>query len=205
MTPLDPRARLVIDLARLERRPGSMIHITQSVPAPAGFGLAMASVPIGSPIDLDLRLESVMEGVLVSGTADVEVSAECSRCLDPIDWNEDVELRELFLYPATDARGRPVVESGEADEEALPRVQDNMIDLEPVLRDAIVLGLPLAPVCDEDCRGLCPTCGERLDDGHGHEMVDPRWAALGDLVIEESTTGNDMSGTDPSTQQRGRD
>lgn len=204
MTPLDPRAPLVIDLARLERRPGSMIEVATSVPAPAGFGVALASVPVGSPIDLDLRLESVMEGVLVSGTADVEVHAECSRCLDPIEWSEDVDVRELFVYPATDARGRPVKEE-EGEEEPLPRVQDNMIDLEPVLRDAVVLGLPLTPVCDEECRGLCPTCGERLDDEHRHEIVDPRWAALGDLMIEEAPTGTDMPGTDTSTQERRRD
>lgn len=192
VTALDPRAPLVLDLKRLERRPGSMITVEDTVPAPVGLGLAMASVPEGSPIELDLRVESVMEGVLVSGTADVEVRAECSRCLDPVEWNEEVDLRELFAYPATDARGRPV--GDEVDEDPLPVVQDDMIDLEPILRDAIVLALPLAPVCDQECRGICPTCGDRLDDDHRHESVDPRWAALGGLVIEDTSGTNERGG-----------
>lgn len=193
VTALDPRAPLVLDLKRLERRPGSMVTVVESVPAPAGLGLAMASVPEGSPIDLDLRLESVMEGVLVSGLADVEVHAECSRCLDPVDWNEEIELRELFVYPTTDARGRPV-DVDESEEDPLPQVRDDMIDLEPVVRDAVVLSLPLTPVCDEGCRGLCPTCGERLEDDHQHETADPRWAALGDLVLEDTTRTNERGG-----------
>ena len=192
MTALDPRAPLVLDLKRLERRPGSMITIEKSVPAPAGLGLALASVPEGSPIGLDLRVESVMEGVLVSGSADVEVHAECSRCLDPVDWSEEVDLRELFVYPPTDSRGRTV--EAEPDEDALPQVRDEMIDLEPILRDAVVLGLPLAPVCDQECPGLCATCGERLDDDHRHETVDPRWAALGDLVVEDTTKRDERGG-----------
>ncbi|MFM8515696.1 MAG: YceD family protein [Actinomycetota bacterium] len=204
MNPLDPRGPLVLDLTRLERRPGSMVTVQTSVPAPAGLGLALAGVPEGSPIELDLRLESVMEGVLVSGTADVEVHAECSRCLDPVDWNEDVELRELFVYPATDARGRPV-DVGDSDDDALPQVRDDLIDLEPVIRDAVVLGLPLAPVCDDDCRGLCPTCGDRLEDGHRHEIVDPRWAALGGLSLGEPPSTHDTSTTHTSTDERGRD
>lgn len=204
--PPDPRA-LVLDLSRLERRPGSMLTVQTTVPAPAGLGLALASVPEGSPIELDLRLESVMEGVLVSGIVEVEVHAECSRCLDPVDWNEDVELRELFAYAPTDARGRPV--DTEDSEDPLPQVFDDTIDLEPVVRDAVVLGLPLAPVCDDECRGLCPTCGDRLDDEHGHEIVDPRWAARGGLSLEGAPAGGppviDSSTQDTSTDERGRD
>lgn len=192
VTALDPRAPLVLDVTRLERRPGSMVTVEKTVPAPAGLGVALATVPEGSPITLDLRLESVMEGVLVSGSADVDVHAECSRCLDPVDWSEEVELRELFVYPATDARGRVVEE--ESDEDPLPHIRDDMIDLEPILRDAVVLGLPLTPVCDQECRGLCPTCGERLDDDHQHDNVDPRWAALGDLVLGDTTEKNEKGG-----------
>ncbi len=204
MTPLDPRAPLVLDLKRLERRPGSMVTVHTSVPAPAGLGLALAAIPEGSPITLDLRLESVMEGVLVSGTAEVEVHAECSRCLDPVDWIEDVDLRELFVYPATDARGRPV-DAGDLGDDPLPQVRDDLIDLEPIIRDAVVLGLPLAPVCDDNCRGLCPTCGDRLDEEHRHEIVDPRWAALGGLSLGEAPSTNDTSTKQTSTDQRGRD
>jgi uncharacterized protein len=145
-----------------------------------------------------------MEGVLVSGTAEVEVQAECSRCLDPVDWSEDVDLRELFVYPATDARGRPVG-TGDSEDDTLPRVQDDLIDLEPVIRDAVVLGLPLSPVCDDGCRGLCPTCGDRMVAEHQHEIVDPRWAALGGLTLGELASPRDTTTQHMSTDERGQD
>lgn len=183
MTGLDPHDALVIDVRSLPRRPGSMVMVTRTAQAPADFGVAMARVPEGSPIDLDLRLESVLEGVLVTGTADVVIGAECSRCLDPFEWHEEFDLAELFRYPATDARGAEVLEP-EDSEDPLPFVQDDLIDLAPVLRDAVVLDLPLAPLCGEDCLGLCPTCGFRLEDDptHAHESNDPRWAALTALL-----------------------
>lgn len=184
MTGLDPKDPLVIDVRTiLQRRAGSMVTVTRSVPAPAGLGVAMARVPEGSPIDLDLRLESVLEGVLVSGSADLQVSAECSRCLETFDWHEEIDLTELFRYPSTDARGA-IVEEEDESEDPLPVLQDDLIALEPVLRDAVVLDLPLAPLCSEDCLGLCPQCGARLEDDpqHAHETTDPRWAALAALA-----------------------
>jgi uncharacterized protein len=183
VTGLDPRHPLVIDVRSLARTPGSMVTVARDVPAPAGLGVAMARVPEGSPIDLDLRLESVLEGVLVSGSADVEVTAECARCLDPFEWQQEFDLTELFRYPTTDARGAVVVEEDES-EDPLPVLLDDSIDLEPVLRDAVVLDLPLAPLCREDCLGLCAVCGVRLetDPGHTHETSDPRWAALAALT-----------------------
>jgi uncharacterized protein len=182
VTGLDPKDPLVLDVRTLQRRPGSMSTVVRTAPAPESLGVAMARVPEGSPIELDLRLESVLEGVLVTGTADIQVAAECSRCLEPFDWREDVELTELFLYPTTDARGA-IVEEEDESEIPLPVMQDDLIDLQPVLRDAVVLDLPLAPLCSEDCLGLCPECGVRLenDPQHAHEVTDPRWAALADL------------------------
>lgn len=183
VTSLDPSDPLVLDVRSLQRRPGSMVTVSRAVPAPAGLGVAMARVPEGSPIELDLRLESVLEGVLVSGTADLEVSAECSRCLEPVSWREEVDLTELFRYPSTDARG-VVVEEPDESEDPLPELQDDRIDLEPVLRDAVVIDLPLAPLCSEDCLGLCPDCGLRLEEDptHEHQTSDPRWAALATLL-----------------------
>lgn len=187
MTELDPKNPLVLDVRSLQRRPGSMVSVVRSAPAPADLGVAMARVPEGSPIELDLRLESVLEGVLVSGSADLEVSAECSRCLDPFDWHEEVDLTELFRYPPTDHRGA-VVEEPDESEDPLPVMQDDLIDLYPTLRDAVVLDLPLAPLCREDCPGLCPECGARLADDpqHAHESSDPRWAALAALLEPDS-------------------
>lgn len=183
MNGLDPKDPLVLDVRTLQRRPGSMVTVVRTAPAPAGLGVAMARVPEGSPIELDIRLESVLEGVLVTGTADLVVGAECSRCLEPFDWHEEVELTELFRYPATDARGA-IVEEEDESEDPLPVLEDDLIDLQPVLRDAVVLDLPLAPLCSEDCLGLCPDCGVRLEDDpqHAHETSDPRWAALAALA-----------------------
>ncbi len=183
MTGLDPRHPLVLDVRDLPRTPGSMVTVTVDVPAPADLGVAMARVPEGSPVDLDLRLESVLEGVLVSGSADLEVTAECSRCLEPFEWQQEIDLTELFRYPTTNARGVVVEDEDEAFD-PLPVVKDDTVDLEPVLRDAVVLDLPLAPLCSEDCLGLCSVCGVRLEDNpqHAHEQTDPRWAALAALT-----------------------
>jgi len=182
VTGRDLTDRLVLDTRSLQRRPGSMIVVERTVSAPEDLGVAMARVPEGSPIVLDLRLESVLEGVLVSGTADLSVTAECSRCLDRFDWHQEVDLTELFAYPPTDARGA-VVEEADESEDPLPTVQADLVDLLPTLRDAVVLDLPLAPLCSDDCQGLCPTCGVRLTDvsPHTHEVTDPRWAALAAL------------------------
>lgn len=163
-----------------------MAQVSRMVPAPEGLGVALARVPEGSDVRLDLRLESVLEGVLVTGTAEFEVVGECARCLEPVDYDEEAEFTELFAYPATDARGREVEEPGEDDPPS--RIEGDLIDLEPVLRDAVVLRLPIAPLCRDDCRGLCPDCGEPLGDGpaHVHEQLDPRWAALAGLREESS-------------------
>jgi uncharacterized protein len=172
---LDPQAPLVLDVRRLSRRPGSMSRISRSVPAPADLGLEVIGVPAGAHIELELRLEAVLDGVLVSGTARAPVAGECVRCLEPISLVTEVDLAELFVFPGRD---------GDEDTRWL---QDDLIDLEPVLRDAVVLELPLQPVCEEDCPGLCVDCGARLadDPGHGHLRTDPRWAALQGLGTSE--------------------
>jgi uncharacterized protein len=168
---IDPRAPLVIDTRELGRRPGSMRRLTRIVPAPTDLGIDVAGVPQGSDIRLDLRLESVVEGVLVSGTARVTVTGECVRCLDPLERTIEAGFQELYAYSAADAA---------EDDQAL---EGDLLDLEPVVRDAVVLAVPLQPVCRQDCPGLCPECGARLadDPGHKHDAVDPRWAALMEL------------------------
>jgi len=172
---LDPRAPLVLDTRELGRRPGSMRTTAFSAPAPAGLGIEILSVPEGSPVDFDLRLEAVMEGVLLTGTAKAELEGECARCLEPIADDIDVTLQQLFVYDDGE-------ESPEEDDELdVGRLQDDLLDLEPLLRDAVVLALPFQPLCSDDCPGLCVECGARLADDPGHqheEPVDPRWAAL---------------------------
>ncbi len=155
-----------------------MRTIQRVVPAPAELGVQLIGVPEGADLTLDLRLESVSEGVLVSGTVTGAVAGECGRCLTDIGETLTVPIQELFAY-ADSATYETT------DEDEVGRLQDDMIDLEPTLRDAVVLALPVNPVCREDCPGLCPGCGVRWDDlpeGHTHEQIDPRWAKLSKLT-----------------------
>ena len=199
MTSLDPRAPLVLDTRELGRRPGSQLELVRTVPAPAELGIEVLHVPEGSPVEFDLRLEAVMEGVLVSGSASAELDGECARCLEPIEDEITVRLQELFVYD--DVRH----DSSDTDlDDETSRLEDDLLDLEPLLRDAVVLALPFQPLCSEDCPGLCVECGARLADDpeHGHEEpIDPRWAGLTALnpeVLQDPST-TDSSTTDSST------
>jgi uncharacterized protein len=177
---LDPRAPLVLDTRELPRRPGAMRTLDRVVAAPADLGVEMIGVPEGADLHLDLRLESVSEGVLVSGTITGPLEGECGRCLVAINEELAVPVQELFAYEnsTTDET---------TDDDEVGRMQGDLIDLEPSLRDVVVLALPVNPVCREDCPGLCPECGVRWDElpaGHSHEQVDPRWATLGNLDLK---------------------
>ena len=188
MSSLDPKDPLVLDTRAVARRPGTMAELVRTVPAPSGLGLDVVGVPESAPVELDVRLESVVEGVLVSGSARAQATGECVRCLDPIALELDLDVQELFAYP----------DAAAADAEEIAQVEDELVDFRPVLRDAVVLALPLQPVCRDDCLGLCPTCGARLNDDpeHHHDQVDPRWAALGELTglrSDSDRTGQDAS------------
>ena len=168
--PLDHRSGLVLDTRDLGRRAGAMKVVQTSVEAPADLGIAVIGVPPGSPVELDLRLESVVEGVLVSGTATVQLRGECVRCLGEVSDELEIDVQELFVYPESDA----------TDDEA-SRLEGDLIDLEPLLRDGVVLDLPFQPLCREDCQGLCAECGANLNDDpqHTHDApLDPRWEKL---------------------------
>jgi uncharacterized protein len=186
---LDPRRPLVLDVRELGRRPGSMRAVQRTSPAPAGLGIDLARVPAGEPLELDLRLESVVEGVLVSGSVTAPVAGECARCLGPVADRVTADVQELFAY-----RDSATEQTTEEDE--VSHLIGDHLDLEPVVRDAVVLTLPLSPLCRDDCAGLCPDCGGVLDElpaDHSHAArVDPRWAALtergssGTIVTTES-------------------
>ena len=170
----------MLDTRELGRRPGSQRQVSRTVPAPADLGIEVLSVPEGAPVELDLRLEAVMEGVLVTGTASAVLEGECVRCLEPIHDELEVRFQELFVYD--DIRDS---EGAEEDDE-VSMLQDDLLDLETVLRDAVVLALPFQPVCRDDCPGLCPDCGARLaeDPHHSHDApIDPRWAGLAGVEL----------------------
>jgi len=155
------------------RSPGEMREHSFEVAAPEKWGEGLVSVDAGVPIDLDVRLESVHEGILVSGTAATEYAGVCGRCLTDIAEGVEVEFQELFAYPG--------------EESTDFEVQDDHVDLETLVRDAIVLSLPFQPVCQPDCPGLDPATGERMTESTGSEPREPldnRWAALQDYTTD---------------------
>jgi uncharacterized protein len=151
-----------------------MFPLQQTVANPARIGLDLVGIAAGAPLDLDLRVESVSEGVLVSGTVSAPITGECARCLTPFQERIEVDVTELFAYPDS------VTEATTEDDEVGHAIADT-VDLEQPIIDAVGLELSFAPACREDCPGLCPTCGVALataEPGHHHDEIDPRWAKL---------------------------
>ncbi len=179
-----------IDLRELGRRAGAMQELERTVPAPEEWKVELIGVPPGADVQLRLRLESVMEGVLVSGEIQVPLVGSCARCLEPIEDTLTLDVQELYAY-----EGSTTDATSEEDEVRL--VDGDFLDLEPMARDTVVLSLPLSPVCDEDCSGLCVDCGQRLDDlpaDHAHEITDPRWAGLAErFASSPGTPGDDTT------------
>ena len=184
----DPRGPLVFNARALDRRPGSARSETRTVPAPAHLHTGMAWIPEGAELDLEVRLESVTEGVLVTAEVTAPVAGECARCLDPVSQTLRVRCQELFSY---EQNGGDTGAGGYS-------LDGDLLDLEPALRDALVLALPLAPRCQEDCPGLCAECGVRLAQagpGHNHGPdLDPRWAALRQITMQHSPDGSPVPG-----------
>ncbi|MFE3258963.1 YceD family protein [Nocardia sp. NPDC059091] len=185
-------AGFVLDVRSLGRAPGSMKERHRSFTTDSRIGLDLIAIPAGAQIEMDLTLQSVSEGVLVMGTVTAPIEGECSRCLESFTDEIELQLTELFAYP--DSATEQTTE-----EDEIHRLVDDMIDLEPVVVDAVGLELPLQPLCEPDCAGLCPECGVRMaiaGSGHGHEILDPRWAGLAKFNAESPDTD---TVSDPST------
>ncbi len=182
---LDLRNPLVFDTRDLG--PGVARTLTRIVPAPEYLGVEMARIPAGSDLELEVQLEGVSEGVLVTATVTGPLAGECSRCLEPFTSVITVRFQELF------ALGGDGELAQDADAEDSYRLNGTgLLDLEPALRDAVVLELPLSPLCEDGCQGLCPDCGVRLADaepGHGHEQRGTMWAALKDFQADQRDGG----------------
>jgi uncharacterized protein len=199
-----PRGALVFDTRTLGRQAGSARTQQLTVPAPDDLRLELARVPVGADLHLDVRFEAVTEGVLVTGTATAPVAGECARCLAPLTTTVTASFTELYLYQPDKhdrhdkhnrhdkhAKYDRLDENDEQDEEQF-YLDGDLLDLEPVLRDAVVLALPMSPLCREDCPGLCVECGVPLagaGPGHRHDDApDPRWAGLkqfGDQAVTQ--------------------
>lgn len=162
-----PASPYLVNVRDLVHRPGEMRERELDLVVPEKLGEGAASVAAGTELHLALRLEGLHDGILVSAEVDTVAHAECVRCLDPVDIDVEVEFQEVFAYSPDEAFDFVV--------------RDDQLDLEPVVRDAVVLSLPFQPVCRPDCPGLDPVTGERLPDGYERpieEARDPRWAAL---------------------------
>jgi len=173
-----------VDLREIGRRAGSMREWDKTLPAMAGWGVEMIGVPEGAPVQLRLRLESVMEGVLVSGQVELPVTGQCARCLDPLEDTLTLDVQELYAYSGSTTEAT-------SEEDEVRRIDGESLDLAPLVRDTVVLTLPLSPTCTPDCAGLCVDCGERLDGlpaDHSHEVIDPRWAGLAARLADTDTT-----------------
>jgi uncharacterized protein len=176
---------LVVDIAQLGRRPGAMLPLHETVTNPARIGLDLVGIAAGAPLDLDFRVESVSEGVLVSGTVSAPITGECARCLTPFQEHIEVDVTELFAYPDS-------LTEFTTEEDEVGRVVADTVDLEQPIIDAVGLELSFSPSCREDCPGLCPTCGVALataEPDHHHDEIDPRWAKLTKML------GSDNDGT----------
>ncbi|MBJ8342235.1 DUF177 domain-containing protein [Antrihabitans sp. YC3-6] len=182
-------ADFVLDTRTLGRRAGSMREVTRTVVTPVRIGLDLIAIEEGAEVDLNLRLEAVSEGVLITGTLGADLVGECSRCLEPFDDEIQLHLTELFAYPDSTTERT-------TEEDEIYRVVDDHVDLEPVVIDAVGLALPLQPLCTPDCQGLCSECGVRLaiaGSDHGHEILDPRWAGLAAKQVQGAGSASNQT------------
>ena len=172
----------------LPRRAGEMKEYELDIELLEKVGVELIAVPAGEIIEVDVRLESVAEGILLSADIYAVAKGECIRCLDPVEVVIEKRVQELYLYEQKVERKKrtPVVEDLDIEDELL--MDGDLMDLETPIRDAIVLALPNNPLCSGSCEGLCPGCGVKwadLESQHAHERVDARWASLADLATEE--------------------
>jgi len=159
---------LLVNVAELLRHPASRQEVRVQVPS-EGLTVLDSVVPAGAPIDVDVTLESLTDGIVATGRVSAPWEGACRRCLGAAGGGLDILVRELY-------RPKP-------DDDAFP-IQGDFLDLEPLVREALLLELPLAPLCRPDCAGLCPECGvdrNEIDCGHQLEVHDARWDALDEL------------------------
>jgi uncharacterized protein len=186
----DLRNPLVFDTRDLA--PGVARTLTRGVPAPPHMGVELARVPAGAELALEIQLEGVTEGVLVTATVTGPLAGECARCLEAFSTEFKVRFQELFVLAADAGRA----DDAEAEDSYLLD-GSGLLDLEPAVRDAIVLELPLSPLCEDGCQGLCGECGVRLADaepGHSHEQRGTMWAALEDFRADQPDGDQPASG-----------
>jgi len=171
------RSVLRVGITELRRRPGTQREVQVSTSLP-DLAITTARVPDGAEVTVDGVLEAVEGGITLLGTVTAPWVGECRRCLEPVEGTLEVELSEVFEPDPSDGETYPI----EIDE----------VDLEPVVRDAVLLHLPLSPLCRPDCPGPAPEAfpavveGDEADElDEGERPRDPRWAALDELHFDD--------------------
>ena len=168
----------------LPHRAGEMREYQLSLPLSEAIGVDLLSIKPAQIISVELRITSVDEGVLATGEITALATGECGRCLDPINWPIDEAFTELFYYET--AASRAAEKGKKGGKNSAKKEEKKDVDLELPIRDAVILNLPVNPLCSEECPGLCQGCGEKwinLPDDHAHNPEDPRWAALKGLNL----------------------
>ena len=164
---------LVLGVVDLRRQPGTRRRIERAVEL-AGLGISTAVVPEGSPVEADLELEAVSNGIVATGMVRAPWVGECRRCLRPVEGISEAKVQEIFEQDPTEGETYPL--------------GNEVVDLEPMVRDAVLLALPLAPLCGEDCKGPAPeefpTGPAGALDDDSEPAADPRWAALAELDFD---------------------
>lgn len=173
-------SKFLLDLHELPRRAGEYkdFHLNLTLDQP--LGLEMVAIPAGGKVTIDVTATSVDEGVLVRGGIKGGAEGECARCLSPLAMEVDQRFDELYEYPSKAA----ALSEDEVETDQILLVTEDHVDLEVPIRDALLLALPVNPLCEIDCPGLCSECGIMLREApqdHHHEVVDDRWSTLSDL------------------------
>ena len=160
-----------VNLHELPRRVGEHKSYSLNFPAPEAIGNPLLEIPAGESLEISFEAESVADGVLISGSVRSHAKGECGRCLEKISEDINQKFQELFFYENR-------IEESDDD---LFVMDGDFADIETPIRDAVVLAMPINPLCKADCKGLCSECGEKLEllePGHMHEKIDPRWSGL---------------------------
>jgi uncharacterized protein len=192
---------LAVDVRELLQQPGAHKHVVLRAALP-DLATPVASVPAGSPVSVDAEVESVVEGLLVTGKVGATVTLRCVRCLRDVDDELEAEVRELFAARGSRSAG---AEPRDDEDEGYAVLPDDRLPLDTMVRDTLVLAFPSFPLCRPDCAGLCPECGadrNSNDCGHGGSgATDPRWAALAGLRRDAEPEGSGPNGGAPMIKE----
>ncbi len=159
----------VVDVTPLRKLPGSVMRVQRSGRL-SGLRLSAAAVADGDEVAVDAQLAWASDDVVVTADVSARWRGQCRRCLGDATGEVTASVREVY-EPASDG-------------EETYALDGSRVDLALLVRDAVLLGLPPAPLCNDGCRGLCPVCGANRNEtrcGCAASQPDPRWAALDTL------------------------